>query len=155
MRHDPRAGTELHQEFRRQLRVELGKEIERDDRRPTQVRLQHVLPQEGRPVGDARGEGAIAAVLNELRVELDAHGARAAARGRDDDSAVAGAEVVDDVRRADAGDVEHVLHDRRGRRNERGVGCVLKGRTGAAGQQKGERRDDAAPCQRSAPISRR
>src|SRR5699024_5771200 len=51
-------------------------------------------------------------VRNAHRVDVDTNAARIpVARGVDQDPAVAGAQIIDEVLRADAGQVEHGLHD--------------------------------------------
>jgi hypothetical protein len=155
MRDDARAGAQLREEFRRQLVVERGEEVERHDGGGTQVAGAHVLPDERRAIAHPGDEGTIAAVLHERTVQLDADGARAAPCRRDHDPTVTRAEVVDHVGGRDRGEVEHVLDDGGRRRHERSIGSLANGRPCARDEQDGERRHGAASDQRSAPISRR
>ena len=121
----------------------------------------YLFPEELGAIRHAGGKRRLAALLNQLRIQLDAHAARAEiTRGRDHDASVARAQVIHHVVRANLRFAEHL-----------GDGDVGGGDVGRvepfdgwalfdarAAHEDEEQRDDGEPrgrAQRSAPISRR
>jgi hypothetical protein len=75
---------------------------------------------EGHPRLDPRAASVLPALRDQLRVDLDADAAGPEVTGRrDDQAAVAGAQIVDHVRRPDPGQLEHLVHHL-GRGHEKG-----------------------------------
>src|SRR5438874_3483157 len=108
MRDDARAARELALEARLQLQVHVEREEQRHDARAGELGVEQVLLPEGDALGDTGRRGIGARLGDTLRVDVDAHTARAVAlRGLDGDAAVAAAEIVDHVARADRRQLEH------------------------------------------------
>ena len=97
MRDDARA--RLHrEELRPQLLIEIGQEVERDDRRPREILLEDVALDDGDLAGDAGALGIAPRERREVAVVFDADGCGAESLRRGDGQpAVAGAQIVDDV----------------------------------------------------------
>jgi hypothetical protein len=114
VRHDARARREL-QQLRAQLQVDLVEQEHRDHRRARQVGLEQVLLLEARALGHALALRALPRERDQVGVQLDAHRGRAALRGGDDGTAVAGTEIEHDVARPDRREVEHPRHQLVGR----------------------------------------
>ena len=109
MRDDPRARPHLLEQARAQVEIDQRQEIGRHHVGLAEVGVEQVLHREGRAVADAGLGGVGDGFLDELRVEVDAEGARAALRRGDDDAAVAGAEVDQVFAGLDLRHVEHAL----------------------------------------------
>ena len=121
VRDDPRAGPQLVEEERRELRHQPRQQVHRHHVRLREVGLQHVLDTELRTLGHAGGARRLAALLHELGVELEAEALRAEFPCRcDDDAAVARAEVDHGVGRAGVGDGKHPVDHVEGRSDKRG-----------------------------------
>ena len=130
---DPGARRQ-RQQARPQLQVDGGQQVHRHHAGAAEVGGEQVLLAELDPLlhaGDAR---QLAALLHQLRHDLDAEAARAEAAGRgDDDAAVAGAEVDHVIGRADGGELEHRQRHLVGRGDERHL--VLRRRRRGRGEQ--------------------
>ena len=101
--------------------VRFGEEVEADDRRLGDVGLGGVHADELDQAFDAGGLGVALRFLDHGLVDVDPHAAGpVAAGGRDNDAAVAAADVVEDVLVRDLGQLEHAVDDRLGRRDPRG-----------------------------------
>jgi hypothetical protein len=125
---------------RPQLQVHLGQQVHRHDGGRAEVGGEQVLRAELGPVGHARGARGGAAALHQLRHDLHAQAARTEAAGRrDDDAAVARAEVDHVIRRADARQLQHRHRD-----------VVRRGDEGHLVELRGRRLGGARGCRREA-----
>ena len=115
VRDDPRAGLQLLQQLRLEALVDVGKQVERDDGGVRDVRFEQVVLLELDLVFDVGAFGVGARLLNPLGIDIHADALRAVVfRGRDDDAAIAAAEIVDGVARFDAGEFQHAVDHRIG-----------------------------------------
>ena len=119
---DPRAGLELLQ-LGHELDVQARQQVERDDVRLAQVLLEDVLLLDRHQLAHPVLLDVLVRLLDALRVDVEADGLDAVLLRRgDQDAAVAAAEVVDDVPLLHLGQLEHLVDDLLGRRDEDDVG---------------------------------
>ena len=147
VRDDPRAGLQLREELGLELVHERRQEIHRDDARLADVGREDVAFTKRDAIGNAFAARQLAALRNELAVDLDADAARApVAGGGDDDASIARAQVVDDVVRADRGKPQHFVDVEPRRWNVRRRHIERR----SAGRRRGKR-DEGRPQRRGCP----
>lgn len=117
MRHDARPGAQFGAQLRQQPPVQLGKEKQSHHRGFAQIGAEQVVVAKLDEALRSGLAGVAARALDHASIELDADAARAVSpRSRDQNPAVAGAKVVDDVSRGNARKPKHRLDHRvRGR----------------------------------------
>ena len=88
----------------------VGSRVQRDDRRVREIGREQILGAELNAVAHAGGARVLVGLENPLRVDLDAdlRGRGEVTHRGDDDAAVAGAEIVDDIAGTDAGHRQHL-----------------------------------------------
>ena len=148
VRDDACTRPQLAHELRPQSLIHVVRQIERHDSGVREVGLEQVVGAKRHPVADAGLPRQLRAVRHQPGIDLDADPARAEiTRGRDHDTPVARAQVVDDVVGLDAGELQH-LGDDVGRGldvGDIGAGGETRGGTGEHdANQRGEE-DRTAP----------
>jgi len=110
VRNDARAAGQLALQLRAQRAVELRREEQHHHRGARQRHVHEIVLDELDALGDPGPARVVTALGDALRIDVDAHAARAAPRRRDDDAAVAAAQVVDRVAGLHRGELHHRLH---------------------------------------------
>ena len=94
VRDDARSGLERREKARLQVANQLWQQVHRDDARRGEIGRQHIALDEAHALADAGAARVVARGSDQVRVQLDAEATRAeAARRRNDDAAVARAEI--------------------------------------------------------------
>ena len=127
MRDDTGPGPQLALQLRHQLLIEPCEQEQRDDGRLADVGLEQVLLNEPDAIADAGLRQVVVRFPDANGIDLDADSARAVlCGGANRDAAVARPQVVDDVGRRDARQLEHRLHDTVGRGHELHIGRLQR-----------------------------
>jgi len=120
---DPRAGPQLAPELIHQPVVGVLSEIDRDNVGFAQVLGEEVAPNDASSIAQTLGREALPRPEAPQGVNLDADGPRAEVPSRgEQDTPVAGSQVVDDVVRLHLGELQHTPHPVPGRGQPRGSG---------------------------------
>ena len=113
MGHDSRSDLQVLEQLGTQFAIDLGQEVEGDERGIAEVGFEEIAEDEFGFVGDAGRLGVLVGLLDALGVDVIPRAARRSEflNGHDDDASVAAPEIVVDIAGVGVAELEHGFHD--------------------------------------------
>src|SRR5207245_4518602 len=119
MRDDARARFKLAQQIGLELQIDVGQQVHSHHRGGREIHGENVLIANFRQLLDAGFSDIIAGFFNQVGIDLETDGFGALLGRGDDDSPVAGTEIIDRVTLFYSGQLDHLINDVLRTRNER------------------------------------